>query len=85
MGFIAPFDTFDADETPSDPLAKDILNWMNKENIKTIPWNFTLFPTQTFKDNFGASLLQYAQGTKTFDDVKQQVIKDWASESAAIE
>lgn len=85
LGFIAPFDTFDADETPSDPLAKDILNWMNKENIKTIPWNFTLFPTQTFKDNFGASLLQYAQGTKTFDDVKQQVIKDWASESAAIE
>ena len=85
LGFIAPFDTFNADETPADPLAQEVLNWMNKDNIKTIPWNFTLFPTQTFKDNFGALLLQYAQGTKTFDDVKKQVIKDWASESAAIE
>lgn len=85
LGFIAPFDTFEADETPTDPLAQEVLNWMGKDGIETVPWNFTLFPSQTFKDNFGASLLQYAQGTKTFDDVKQQVIDDWASESAAIE
>ena len=85
LGFIAPFDTFDDDETPTDPLAQEILNWMEKDGITSVPWNFTLFPSQTFKDNFGAALLQYAQGTKNWDEVKNQVTKDWASESAAIE
>ena len=85
LGFIAPFDTFEEDEKPTDPLAKEILNWMSKDGVTSVPWNFTLFPSQTFKDNFGAALLQYAQGTKTFDEVKEQVISDWASESAAAE
>ena len=58
---------------------------MSKDGINTIPWNFTLFPSQTFKDDFGAALLQYAQGTKTFDEVKELVVSEWASESAAIE
>lgn len=85
LGFIAPFDTFEDSEKPSDPLAQEVLNWMEKDGISSVPWNFTLFPSQTFKDNFGAALLQYAQGTKSFDEVKKQVVSDWASESAAIE
>ena len=85
LGFIAPFDTFEDSEKPTDPLAQEVLRWMEKDGISSVPWNFTLFPSQTFKDNFGAALLQYAQGTKTFDEVKKQVIDDWASESAAIE
>ena len=58
---------------------------MEKDGVSTIPWNFTLFPSQTFKDNLGASLLQYAQGTKNWDAIKKQVIDEWASESAAIQ
>ena len=85
LGFIAPFDTFEDSEKPTDPLAKEVLLWMNKDGINTVPWNFTLFPSQTFKDDFGAALLQYAQGTKTFDEVKELVVNEWASESAAIE
>lgn len=85
LGFIAPFDTFEESEKPTDPLAKEVLNWMQKDGVTAVPWNFTLFPSQTFKDNFGSALLQYAQGTKTFDAVKTQVVSDWASESAAIE
>ena len=37
---------------------------------------------QTFKDEFGAALLEYAQGTKTFDEVKQIVVESWKTESA---
>ena len=85
LGFIAPFDTFEDDEKPTDPLAKEVLAWMEKDGVSSVPWNFTLFPTQTFKDNFGANLLQYAQGTKTFEDVSKQVVSDWEKESAAIE
>lgn len=83
LGFIAPFDTFEESETPEDPLAKEVLRWMKKDGVTSIPWNFTIFPSQTFKDDFGAALLQYAQGTKSWDDVKQLVIDEWASESAA--
>lgn len=83
LGFIAPFDTFADNETPTDPLAKEVLNWMSKDGITSVPWNFTLFPSQTFKNNFGSSLLRYAQGEKTWDEVVKSVVDDWASESAA--
>ena len=81
LGFIAPFDTFAENERPTDPLAVEISKWMAKPGITSVAWNFTLFPSQTFKDNFGASLLRYAQGAKSWDDVKASVIKDWAAES----
>ena len=81
LGFIAPFDTFADNERPTDPLAVEISKWMAKPGITSVAWNFTLFPSQTFKDNFGASLLRYAQGAKSWEDVKASVVKDWASES----
>ena len=71
LDFIVPFSTFEESEAPNDPLAKEIIRYMNRDNITTIPWDFTVFPGQTFKENFGASLLSYAQGTKTFDDEKR--------------
>lgn len=82
LGFIAPFDTFNAAERPKDPLALEIINWMSKDGITSVAWNFTLFPSQRFKDNFGASLLKYAQGAKDWAQVKAEVVSDWESESA---
>ena len=82
LGFIAPFDTFADNEKPTDPLAKEVLRWSSKQGVTNVAWNFTVFPSQTFKDNFGAALLQYAQGTKKWDDVKTQVVNDWKSESS---
>ena len=82
LRFIAPFDTFADNEKPTDPLAKEILRWMDMPGITSVAWNFTLFPSRTFKDNFGASLLRYAQGAKSWDEVKAQVVSDWATESA---
>ncbi len=83
LGFIAPFDTFNDNEVPSDPLAQEVNNWMNKQSVTTIPWYFTVFPSQTFKDNFGSSLLKYAQGNKTWQQVKEDAVKDWESEAKA--
>jgi len=42
-----------------------------------------LFPSQNFKNDFGAALLQYAQGTKQWSEVNKLVIDEWASEWAA--
>ena len=83
LGFIAPFDTFSEDETPDDPLAKEIVRYMNNENIKNIPWNFTVFPSQNFKDSFGTALLKYAQGAMSWDELKSRVVAEWKSEFGA--
>lgn len=85
LGFIAPFDTFEADEYPDDPLAKEVIRYMEQENTTIIPWQFTVFPSQTFKDDFGAALLQYAQGTKSWEDVEKLVVKRWKEESELLE
>lgn len=83
LGNTAPFTTFADDEKPTDPLAKSMLASM--ESGKTaVAWSFTTFPSQTFKDNYGAALLEYANGNMTWDDVKALVIEEWAAEKAAI-
>lgn len=81
LEFIAPFDTFTDEERPEDPLAQEVIKWMNNAEVTTIPWNFTVFPSQTFKEDFGASLLQYAQGSKNWEQVKEDFTKSWKSES----
>ncbi len=81
LELIAPFDTFSQDELPADPLAQEVIKWMNNGDVNTIPWNFTIFPSATFKTDFGAALLQYAQGSKDWDYVKNLFTERWKSES----
>lgn len=84
LGFIAPFDTFTEEDTPDDPLAREVARWMAKEEVIAVPWNFTLFPSSRFKEDFGASLLKYAQGTKSWDDVVKDMKSGWKREASAI-
>lgn len=81
LNFIAPYDTFEDDDAPSDPLGREIQIWMNKENINTVPWVFSVFPGQNFKADFGAALLQYAQGTKSWSDVVSTFVNRWEEEA----
>ena len=80
LGFISPFDTFTEDEVPDDPLAREIMRWMNKEDITNLPWNFTVFPSQHYKDKLGTALLKYAQGTTKWEDVKKTAVEEWKKE-----
>ncbi len=84
LDFIAPFDTFDEEDRPTDPLARQVSEWLEKEDVYNIPWQFTVFPGANFKNDFGAALLQYAQGNKTWNDVKQLFVNRWKEESAAL-
>ena len=83
FGFIAPFDTFTEEDTPDDPLAREVSRWISKEGVNTVPWHFTLFPSARFKEDFGASLLKYAQGGKEWDAVVQDMKDGWAKEYSA--
>lgn len=80
LGFIAPFDSFEESEKPSDPLSKEVLRWMEDSNISSVPWIFQSFPSQNFKDTFAASLLEYVQGSKEWSDVVTTVKDTWAAE-----
>ena len=82
MGFIAPFDTFSPEDVPEDPLAVQVQLWMNKQGVYSIPWDFIVFPSQTFKQHFGSALLSYAQGRKTWAQVQENTVADWKSEAA---
>jgi raffinose/stachyose/melibiose transport system substrate-binding protein len=82
LKFIAPFDSFTDSERPTDPLAKEVAKYMNNKDLTNVAWDFTVYPNQTFKDNVGASLLQYAQGTKKWEDVKTYFIDQYKIESA---
>lgn len=83
LGFIAPFDTFDENERLSDPLARQVMAWVNKSGITSVAWNFTIYPDRQFKTNFGKNLLLYAQGKMSWNNVSAAVINDWAAERAA--
>lgn len=85
LGFIAPFDSFTENEVPNDPLAKLVMKYMNDEELVNPGWVYTTFPSQTWKDDFGAALLEYAQGTKSWDEVKAGAVEEWASEKEAIQ
>jgi raffinose/stachyose/melibiose transport system substrate-binding protein len=82
LKFIAPFDTFADNEKPTDPLAKEVLRYVSNPDLYNVAWNFTVFPGQPFKDAFGAALLQYAQGSMQWPDVKQLFIDQWKAEKA---
>jgi raffinose/stachyose/melibiose transport system substrate-binding protein len=82
LKFIAPFDTFAENEKPTDPLAKSLLSYTGNTGLYNVNWYFVVFPDQTFKNNFGAALLQYAQGTMKWADVKQLFIDQWKIEKS---
>ncbi len=76
LGFVTPFTTM-KDAQLSDPLANEILYWSNKEDVQSVPWAFVSFPGTTFKDNVGNALLEYAQGTRPWEETANKIKKAW--------
>lgn len=80
LKFIAPFDTFAENEKPSDPLAKEVIRYVSNTDLYNVAWNFVKFPGQTWKNDFGAALLQYAQGQMKWEDVVTLAVTEWAAQ-----
>ncbi len=76
LKFISPFNTFEDSEKPDDPLAKEVISWMEKDKT-TVEWAFNSFPGLEFKDEVGNALLEYVQGSKSWEDVKATTINSW--------
>ncbi len=80
LGFITPFNTFKDDEKPNDPLAREISRYLEDGDKEVVPWIFTAFPSENFKKETGNALLEYAQGAKTFEELRDTVKNKWKSE-----
>ncbi len=76
LGNAAPFDTFGPGERSQDPLSEEMFRHMAGE-VDSMPWVFRTFPSQHFKDHFGASLLAYAKGSMPWEEVCVQVVEQW--------
>lgn len=80
LGFITPFNTFSEEQTPNDPLAREIIRYMNNDEVTAVPWIFTAFPGEEFKKHVGSGLLDYVQGDKKWDEVETKIKNKWKSE-----
>ncbi|MDO5675919.1 MAG: ABC transporter substrate-binding protein [Propionibacteriaceae bacterium] len=83
LGFIAPFKAF-GDNTPSDPLAKEINRYISNPDLTAVPWVFGTMPSSKFKDDFAQLLAQYASGNVEWSAVVDGVVENWATEKASI-
>lgn len=81
LGLTSPFTSFGEGETPANPLAKAILAYA-ADGKTAVQWSFTTMPSQTYKNNLGAALLEYAQGTGEWDGVVTAFVDGWAEQKA---
>ena len=78
MGFTVPFKTF-SDATPDNPLVKiavEDASLVRSQFRGTSPF----MPSETWKNNLGSAMLEYAQGTGNWDAVKTAFVDGWKTE-----
>lgn len=80
MGFVTPFDTF-ADYLPSNPFIQADAEY-TEAGKTAVTWNFTVMPSEEWKNGVGQALLQYAQETGDWSGVETAFVDGWASEYA---
>lgn len=80
LNFITPFNSFAEDELPDDPLAREVVRYINNDSLTAVPWIFTAFPGEEFKTEVGGALLEYVQGDRDWQNVENIVKSKWKSE-----
>ncbi|TPF78426.1 ABC transporter substrate-binding protein [Bifidobacterium sp. UTCIF-3] len=81
MGFTTPFKTFDDVKTDNPLVAAAVAD--QKSGKTQVSWNFTMMPSEQWKNDLGNALLEYAQGTQSWDAVKTAFVDGWAKEYSA--
>lgn len=79
LKFISPFESSDSSKM-TDPLALEVVKWLENKSVNNIPWSFTIIPSTTFKNEFGANLLKYSQDKMTWSDLEKAFNSKWKSE-----
>ena len=48
---------------------------------KSVPWTFAAIPSEQWKSDFGAALLEYINGSMAWDKVESVAKDSWAKEA----
>ena len=78
MGFTTPFKTFDKVKS-DNPLVEEAVE-DSKSGKQQVAWNFTMMPSEEWKNQLGQAMLAYAQGTGSWDDVRKAFVDNWKTE-----
>ena len=82
MGFATPFATFDEGYAASNALL-DAAREDLAQGRTPVSWTFPTMPSETWKNDVGAALLEYAQGTREWSAVETTFVDGWAREYEA--
>ena len=78
MGFTTPFKTFDKVKS-DNPLVEEAVEDSNSGK-EQVAWNFTMMPSEEWKNQLGQAMLSYAQGNGSWDDVQKAFVDNWKTE-----
>ena len=78
MGLTTPFKTF-SDVKSDNPLTQAAVEDQNSDKT-AVSWNFTMMPSEEWKNKLGSALLEYAQGTGDWNAVKTAFVDGWKTE-----
>ena len=78
MGFTTPFKTFDKVKS-DNPLVEEAVE-DSKSGKQQVAGNFTMMPSEEWKNQLGQAMLAYAQGTGSWDDVRKAFVDNWKTE-----
>ncbi|MFY1995995.1 ABC transporter substrate-binding protein, partial [Bifidobacterium animalis subsp. lactis] len=78
MGFTTPFKTFDKVKS-DNPLVEEAVE-DSKSGKEQVAWNFTMMPSEEWKNQLGQAMLAYAQGNGSWDDVRKAFVDNWKTE-----
>ncbi len=79
MGFTTPFSTFN-DVKTTNPLIADANESIQNKKLTQVAWDFSMMPSEEYKNVLGQAMLAYAQGTGSWDDVVKAFVDNWATE-----
>ena len=82
MGFTTPFKSF-SDVKSDNPLVQAAVEDQNSGKT-AVSWNFTMMPSEEWKNKLGSALLEYAQGTGDWNAVKKAFVDGWKTEYDAV-
>ena len=78
MGFTTPFKTFDKVKS-DNPLVEEAVE-DSKSGKQQVAGNFTMMPSEEWKNQLGQAMLAYAQGNGSWDDVRKAFVDNWKTE-----
>lgn len=82
MGFTTPFSTFN-DVKTSNPLIADANASIQDKDLTQVAWDFSMMPSEEYKNVLGQAMLAYAQGTGDWNAVVDAFVNNWATEYQA--